>query len=133
MVLRLPVPGTASAADVLPRIFDRLVQAERRPDRSQGGLGIGLSLVRRLVEMDGGTITAHGEGPGRGGERPGCARRTENSGPLSSPYFARPLANRPGASPRLGPSVPPPEATEPADAAEPPPEGDVWASGAAAR
>ena len=58
--------GVGIPPDLLPQIFDLFVQSERSLDRSQGGLGIGLSLVRRLVEMHGGTVTAASEGPGRG-------------------------------------------------------------------
>src|SRR6516225_3896337 len=68
LVLRVRDTGIGIPPDMLPRIFDLFVQAERRLDRSQGGLGIGLTLVRRLVEMHGGTVTAHSEGPGKGSE-----------------------------------------------------------------
>lgn len=44
------------------------MQVDRSYERSQGGLGIGLTLVKRLVEMHGGTVAAHSEGPGRGSE-----------------------------------------------------------------
>jgi CheY-like chemotaxis protein len=47
-------------------VFDLFVQGERTLDRAQGGLGIGLTLVRRLVELHGGTVSAFSEGPGRG-------------------------------------------------------------------
>jgi CheY-like chemotaxis protein len=60
--------GIGIAPDQLPHIFDLFVQAERRLDRSQGGLGIGLSLVRSLVEMHGGTVTATSGGLGLGSE-----------------------------------------------------------------
>src|SRR3712207_2658647 len=53
---------------MLPRIFDLFVQAERRLDRSQGGVGIGLTLVKRLVELHGGSVEAHSPGLGRGCE-----------------------------------------------------------------
>jgi PAS domain S-box-containing protein len=68
VVLRVRDTGIGIPADMLPRIFDLFVQAERRLDRSQGGLGIGLTLVRRLVEMHGGSVTAHSDGPGKGSE-----------------------------------------------------------------
>ena len=51
---------------MLPRIFELFTQVDRDQDRSQGGLGIGLTLVRRLVEMHGGTVQAHSDGPGTG-------------------------------------------------------------------
>jgi PAS domain S-box-containing protein len=57
-LLRVRDTGVGIAPEVLPRIFDLFTQAERSLDRSQGGLGIGLALVRRLVEMHGGTVEA---------------------------------------------------------------------------
>jgi PAS domain S-box-containing protein len=58
--------GAGIPADMLPIVFDLFVQSGRTIDGSQGGLGIGLTLVRRLTEMHGGTVTASSEGPGRG-------------------------------------------------------------------
>ena len=60
--------GNGIGPDLLPRIFDLFVQGQRTPDRSHGGLGIGLALVRSLVAMHGGAITASSEGIGRGSE-----------------------------------------------------------------
>ncbi len=68
VVLRVRDTGIGIAADMLPKIFDLFVQAERRLDRSQGGIGIGLTLVQRLVELHGGSVTAHSAGPGQGSE-----------------------------------------------------------------
>jgi PAS domain S-box-containing protein len=60
--------GIGIPADMLPRIFDLFTQVDRSLEKSQGGLGIGLSLVQRLVEMHGGSIEAHSEGHGKGSE-----------------------------------------------------------------
>jgi len=68
VVVRVRDAGIGIPADLLPRVFDLFTQAERSLDRSQGGLGIGLALVKSLVEMHGGRVEAHSEGPGRGSE-----------------------------------------------------------------
>jgi len=60
--------GIGIAPELLPSIFDMFTQAGRTLDRSQGGLGIGLALVRRLVELHGGSVRAHSDGPGKGSE-----------------------------------------------------------------
>jgi signal transduction histidine kinase/DNA-binding response OmpR family regulator len=60
--------GIGIDAALMPRIFDLFAQGERSLDRSQGGLGVGLTLVRRLVELHGGVVTAHSAGVGRGAE-----------------------------------------------------------------
>ena len=57
--------GVGIAAEALPEVFEMFTQVGRNRDRSQGGLGIGLALVRRLVELHGGTVTV--ESPGNGG------------------------------------------------------------------
>ncbi len=51
---------------LLPDIFDLFIQGERNPDRAQGGLGLGLALVRSITLLHGGTVTAHSDGNGRG-------------------------------------------------------------------
>ena len=60
--------GEGIAPEMLPTVFDMFTQAKRSLDRSQGGLGVGLTLVKRLVEMHGGTVQAHSDGTGEGSE-----------------------------------------------------------------
>ena len=67
-VVRVRDWGVGIAPELLPRVFDLFVQSSHTLDRSDGGLGMGLSVVRRLVELHGGTVEAHSEGPGRGSE-----------------------------------------------------------------
>ena len=68
VVIRVQDDGMGLTSDLLPHVFDLFNQADRSLDRSQGGLGIGLTLVRRLVELHGGRVEARSEGRGRGSE-----------------------------------------------------------------
>ena len=68
MVLRVRDTGVGIAPELLPHVFDLFTQADRSLDRSQGGLGIGLSLVRHLVDMHRGTVDVHSAGLGQGSE-----------------------------------------------------------------
>jgi len=67
-VLSVRDSGLGLEAELLPRIFDLFVQGERGLDRSQGGLGIGLTLVRRIAELHGGHVEARSDGAGKGSE-----------------------------------------------------------------
>jgi len=68
VVLSVRDNGIGIAPEVLPRIFELFVQERQAIDRSQGGLGIGLTIVRNLVEGHGGSVSARSEGAGRGSE-----------------------------------------------------------------
>ncbi|HVL69789.1 MAG TPA: response regulator [Vicinamibacterales bacterium] len=67
-VVRVRDTGIGIDAGILPRIFDLFVQGDTSLDRSRSGLGIGLSLVRQIVTLHGGQVTAASDGPGRGAE-----------------------------------------------------------------
>jgi two-component system CheB/CheR fusion protein len=67
-ILRVRDNGIGISAEMLPRVFDLFSQGDARLDHGYGGLGIGLTVVRRLVELHGGQIEARSEGPGRGSE-----------------------------------------------------------------
>jgi PAS domain S-box-containing protein len=67
-VIRVRDRGMGIPADILPKVFDLFTQSQRTLDRSQGGLGIGLTLVKNLVGMHEGTVEAHSAGPGEGSE-----------------------------------------------------------------
>ncbi|MFN3652541.1 MAG: ATP-binding protein [Armatimonadota bacterium] len=67
-VLRVRDTGIGIDPETLPKVFDLFVQADRSLAHSSGGLGIGLTLVRQLVELHGGTISARSEGRGQGSE-----------------------------------------------------------------
>lgn len=68
VVLSVRDQGIGIDAELLPRIFDLFAQGERGLDRAQGGLGVGLTLARRLTEMHGGRLEAYSEGRDRGSE-----------------------------------------------------------------
>jgi CheY-like chemotaxis protein len=68
VAIRVRDNGVGIVRDILPNVFDIFIQADRSLERSHGGLGIGLTLVRRLVELHGGTVEAHSEGRGQGSE-----------------------------------------------------------------
>ncbi len=67
-VLRVRDTGIGMSPELRERVFELFVQAHQQLDRSRGGLGIGLTLVRRLVELHGGKVSAHSEGEGKGSE-----------------------------------------------------------------
>ncbi len=89
-VVRVLDDGIGIDKELLPRVFDLFTQADRSVARSQGGLGIGLTLVRSLVERHGGSVEVHSEGPGRGSEfvirlpaaaaQPAAAERPQGDG-----------------------------------------------------
>jgi signal transduction histidine kinase/DNA-binding response OmpR family regulator len=67
-VFRVSDNGIGISAEMLPKVFDLFSQSERSIDRSQGGLGVGLTVVKRLVEMHGGRVEVASNGPGTGSE-----------------------------------------------------------------
>jgi PAS domain S-box-containing protein len=67
-VIRVRDAGMGIHPEMLPRVFEMFRQADRTGGRSRGGLGVGLSLVKRIVELHGGTVTANSDGIGLGSE-----------------------------------------------------------------
>ncbi|HEV8362093.1 MAG TPA: ATP-binding protein [Gemmatimonadaceae bacterium] len=68
IVITVRDTGIGIPAEALPTVFEMFAQVDRSLEKSQGGLGIGLTLVKRLVEMHGGTVEARSDGPGKGSE-----------------------------------------------------------------
>jgi CheY-like chemotaxis protein len=99
-VLRVRDTGVGIAPAMLPRVFELFAQAPGALDRAQGGMGIGLTLVKRLVELHRGTVQAASEGPGQGSE---FVVRLPLAGPASagSAQGAVKDGSRPSASRRL--------------------------------
>jgi signal transduction histidine kinase/ActR/RegA family two-component response regulator len=97
-VLTVSDDGIGMEPALVERVFDLFTQAERTPDRSQGGLGLGLALVKSLVELHGGSVSAYSPGPGKGSTftvrlpryaqdvapapQPASERRLEGAAPL---------------------------------------------------
>jgi signal transduction histidine kinase len=67
-VIRVRDSGMGIAADLLPHVFGLFTQGQHPPGRSEGGLGIGLAVVKSLVEMHGGRVEARSDGPGHGSD-----------------------------------------------------------------
>jgi len=86
--IRVRDDGIGIPSELMPRIFNLFTQLDRTSGPSQSGLGIGLALVQRLVEMHGGSVAAHSEGPGQGSEFviriPTWSREKLESGPTSN-------------------------------------------------
>jgi PAS domain S-box-containing protein len=95
-VLRVRDTGNGIAADLLSRVFDLFVQEPQALDRSRGGLGIGLALVKRLVDLHGGTVSVWSAGPGQGSEFT-----------VRLPLREQPAAASTAASRAVAPAVPP--------------------------
>ena len=89
VVISVKDTGVGIAPDKLPEMFELFAQGDRSLARSEGGLGIGLTVVRKLVELHGGTVTAQSEGLGRGSEftirLPATAERAEKKPSPATP------------------------------------------------
>ncbi len=87
--------GVGFAPELGESLFQPFIQAERTLDRSRGGLGLGLSLVRGLVELHGGSVQARSEGPGHGAEfQVRLPALEEQRAPAAAPVAARPRMPR---------------------------------------
>jgi two-component system CheB/CheR fusion protein len=95
IILRVEDNGVGMSPESLPHIFDFFMEGDRPVARTQGGLGTGLMLVRKLVELQGGSVEAHSDGPGQGSKftirLPAAAPRTAGPGEESPPAARRVL------------------------------------------
>ncbi len=99
-IIQVRDTGIGLSPEVLPHIFELFMQGERGLDRSQGGLGIGLTVVKRLVELHGGRIEARSNGPGRGSEFTVCLP-LGTTPPTGHRTVAAPGQRSPGAPRRI--------------------------------
>jgi signal transduction histidine kinase/ActR/RegA family two-component response regulator len=93
-ILQIADDGSGISTNLLPSVFDLFVQGDRDLDRQSGGLGVGLTLVRRLVELHGGRVEAASPGPGRGSiftvRLPALVDRPHRGGPSVEASSAAP-------------------------------------------
>jgi CheY-like chemotaxis protein/two-component sensor histidine kinase len=89
LVLRVTDTGIGIEAEMLPRIFEMFSQSAHAIERSQGGLGIGLALVKGLVELHDGTVEAASDGPGRGSRFTVRLPQPADPGLDASPHVAQ--------------------------------------------
>jgi CheY-like chemotaxis protein len=87
--------GIGIDANLLPRVFDLFSQAETALDRSKGGLGIGLAVVKNIVEMHMGSVTASSDGPGQGAEFVVSLPRVQAPAPLDKTAERRSTSSMP--------------------------------------
>jgi two-component system CheB/CheR fusion protein len=93
-VLRVADEGVGLSAEAMATIFDLFVQGDQAPDRAQGGLGIGLTLVRTLAELHGGTVEVASAGIGHGATFTVRLPVTPLPEPAATPAGALPMARR---------------------------------------
>lgn len=98
VVVSIRDTGIGIASEHLPRLFERFSQVKSALERSQGGLGIGLSLVKGLVEMHGGTVDARSDGLGKGTE---FIVRLPVQKELAAPSTPQRVDEQPGTQPRM--------------------------------
>lgn len=94
--VRVRDSGIGIAPEDMPHVFETFWQAGASRAHAPGGLGIGLSLVRRIAQLHGGVVTAYSEGPGRGSEftvRLPLSTETQKRDPLTSPVLGAPIGN----------------------------------------
>ena len=108
VVLRVRDTGIGIAPDVLPHVFDLFVQERQALDRSQGGLGLGLTIVRNLVEHHGGSVSAYSQGPRlrkrvrRPAAEGGCGARRRRSLVIANAQGCLPVPTSSAGPPRDG-------------------------------
>ena len=94
VVLEVSDSGIGIAPELVPYVFDLFVQGARTLDRAQGGLGVGLALVRRLADMHGGSVSVRSEGVGRGSSFALRLPRVEAPAQTAAPPAATPSSHQ---------------------------------------
>jgi PAS domain S-box-containing protein len=101
VVLRVQDSGIGISATLLPKVFELFVQGDRSLDRAAGGLGIGLTIVKRMVELHGGSVNATSAGPGQGSEFVVRLPRVSSDGVTRAPLAKQPVGQAAGFRRRL--------------------------------